>query len=146
LIGSQDPEGITIKRAISQLAPGRNVRFIDGVKDGELKWRYENCELLIASSSMEGFALPVAEALLCGSRVICSYMPAFREIGGDAFHYFDLHAKSAPTAMAEAMCDALTKSVGSLEYFGRFSQQKITCEYIKLYTRFGECALNRAEK
>ncbi len=33
-------------------------------------------------SSMEGFGLPIVEGLVCGSRVVCSDIPAFREIGG----------------------------------------------------------------
>jgi glycosyltransferase involved in cell wall biosynthesis len=82
---------------------------------------------------MEGFGLPVAEGLFCGSRIVCSDIPAFREIGGDTCHYFDLHAESDSSAMIAAICSALeqpARPAGDLE---RFSLERIAGEYATLY-------------
>ena len=94
LVGNPGPETSLIRSVIKQRALENRVRVRANVSDGELRWLYQNCELLIAPSWMEGFGLPVVEGLLCGSRVVCSDISAFREVGGQACHYFDLHAES----------------------------------------------------
>jgi glycosyltransferase involved in cell wall biosynthesis len=53
------------------------------LSDTELQWCYQNCSVLLAPSGMEGFGLPVAEGTLAGCRIVCSDIPAFREVGGE---------------------------------------------------------------
>jgi glycosyltransferase involved in cell wall biosynthesis len=63
------------------------VVLLSGITDAELQWCYRHCGLLLAPSSIEGFGLPVAEALLAGCPLVCSDIPAFRELGGDLVRY-----------------------------------------------------------
>ena len=44
---------------------------------------------LVFPSFAEGYGLPVAEALRCGTPVLCSDLPALRAVGGDAPEYLD---------------------------------------------------------
>ncbi|MGE5618878.1 MAG: glycosyltransferase [Sphingomonadaceae bacterium] len=60
---------------------------------------YSLSDLLLFSSSQEGFGIPLLEAGLFRLPVFCSDIPPFREIGLDAVHYFDLEEK--PAAVAE---------------------------------------------
>src|SRR6266436_4850429 len=84
LVGNHGPETAAIRSLIDQRSLEASVKLIDGETDGELRWLYENCEFLMVPSSMEGFGLSIVEGLVCGSRVVCSDIPAFREIVGEA--------------------------------------------------------------
>jgi glycosyltransferase involved in cell wall biosynthesis len=54
---------------------------------GGLAHLYRQAALVILPSEREGFGLPVIEALACGTRVLASAIPAFREVGGEATSY-----------------------------------------------------------
>ena len=87
IVGIPGPDTSQIHARIRQCGLERNVILLTGISDGELQWCYRNCELLLAPSTVEGFGLPVAEALLAGCPVVCSDIPAFREIGVDRCRY-----------------------------------------------------------
>ena len=141
LVGNHGPETDAIRSLIRQRSLEGSVELIDGVSDGELKWLYANCEFLIAPSSMEGFGLPIAEGLFCGSRIVCSDIPAFREIGGDTCHYFDLHAQSGSAAIVEAISNALAEPTRPAERLERFLLENVAREYAVLYVQLKQDAL-----
>ena len=135
LVGNQGPETRKIRNTIKRRLLRKNVKLIMEISDEELKWLYKNCDLLIAPSLTEGFGLPVVEALLCGSRVVCSDISAFREIGGEACQYFDLHAESVFLTMKVAICRALEQPARSLPQLEKFSLEHATEKYAALYTQ-----------
>jgi glycosyltransferase involved in cell wall biosynthesis len=53
----------------------------------ELAALYRRAALVLQTSEAEGFGLPVAEALACGTPVVGSDLPVLREVGGDAVTY-----------------------------------------------------------
>ena len=57
---------------------------------------------LSAPSITEGFGLPVAEALLAGCRVVCSDIPAHREVGDGHCRFVALQ-RNAEDALLEAI-------------------------------------------
>ena len=48
---------------------------------------YRRAALVLMPSEVEGFGLPVIEALMCGTPVVASGLPVLREVGGDAAVY-----------------------------------------------------------
>ena len=54
------------------------------VSDKELTNLYKNATALVFPSLMEGFGLPGVEAMRIGTPVVCSDIPVFREIYGEA--------------------------------------------------------------
>jgi glycosyltransferase involved in cell wall biosynthesis len=62
----------------------RNVRFLGRVTDAELADLYANALCLVFPSRMEGFGLPVVEAMALGCPVVSSNIPALVEVCGDA--------------------------------------------------------------
>ncbi|HUD09815.1 MAG TPA: glycosyltransferase family 1 protein [Patescibacteria group bacterium] len=76
-----------------------NIIFYGKAGDKELVSLYTNAVALVAPSLMEGFGLPVLEAMSLRCLVVASDIPAFREIAGENALYFnpqdlaDIHAK-----------------------------------------------------
>jgi glycosyltransferase involved in cell wall biosynthesis len=48
---------------------------------------YRRAALAMQTSDAEGFGLPVAEAMACGTTVLASDLPVLREVGGEAVAY-----------------------------------------------------------
>jgi glycosyltransferase involved in cell wall biosynthesis len=92
IVGVPGPETPAIERQIRKSRLERCVVVLSGISDPELQWCYRNCELLLAPSSVEGFGLPVVEALLAGCKVVCSDIEAFREVGLEGCRYVSLGA------------------------------------------------------
>lgn len=65
--------------------------------DDDLEFAYRNASALIMASFVEGFGLPLVEALQRGLPVIASDIPVFREVAGDFAEYFDPYDAAALT-------------------------------------------------
>ncbi|MCQ9155614.1 glycosyltransferase family 4 protein [Acidomonas methanolica] len=61
----------------------------NGLSDGEVVRYLLGSRALLFPSFVEGFGLPLAEALSLGVPSICSDIPVLREVGGDAAIYVD---------------------------------------------------------
>ena len=91
--------------ALVGVRPG--VRRIGVVDDGDLPPLYRGASFLLQASLAEGFGLPVAEAMACGTPVVASDLPVFREVAGDAARFFDPRdAEAIARAMREVHADA----------------------------------------
>ncbi|HRN96365.1 MAG TPA: glycosyltransferase family 1 protein [Candidatus Levybacteria bacterium] len=66
-----------------------DIIHLPDVSDYELGQLYKNALALIAPSHMEGFGLPVLEAMSVGCIVAASDIPAFKELCGNAAIFFD---------------------------------------------------------
>jgi glycosyltransferase involved in cell wall biosynthesis len=106
LVGKEGPETKLLHQIIEQNGLGEQIFFLRGISDAFLVSLYESCKLVIAPSLLEGFGLPVAEALTAGSRVVCSDIPAFRSIGAGRCTFFnplDASGESLLAAVRQAI-------------------------------------------
>ena len=69
-----------------------NLFWFDDLQDAELEFCYKNAKALIYPSIIEGFGLPLVEALSYGCSVMASDIPVFHEIGGEICTYFSLNS------------------------------------------------------
>jgi glycosyltransferase involved in cell wall biosynthesis len=108
------------------------VLLCSGLSEGELRWCYENCCVLLAPSSLEGFGLPVAEGILAGSRIVCSDIPAFRELGTKSCRFVSA-GDDAAAAYAEAVREVLRLPSPRGAHLPHLSPASIGQQYAQLY-------------
>jgi glycosyltransferase involved in cell wall biosynthesis len=135
IVGAKGPETASLLSLIRRLSLQHYVHFEFALTDTELGRLYEECELMIVPSSIEGFCFPVVEALRCGSRVLCSDIPVLREVGGARCHYFSLNEEQPAAALAEAISSAMLAPAPVPFTSDRFSAKEIACQYVTLYSR-----------
>jgi glycosyltransferase involved in cell wall biosynthesis len=134
LVGGHGPETASLRRLTRELRIDDSVVFTRGLIDVELCWLYKHCALFVAPSSIEGFGHPVCEALQCGSHVLCSDIPAFREIGGAACHYFDVLSASPTRVLSDAMAEALAQPRPVVRRENPFSSERTAAQHVSLYS------------
>jgi glycosyltransferase involved in cell wall biosynthesis len=132
IIGISGPESRRIHRLVSDIRLGERVHFLEGLSEPELQWCYGRCEALVTPSITEGFGLPVAEALLAGCRVVCSDIPAFREVGGDHCRFVALRG-DAEEVLAEAIVATLQQPAKVPISLPQFSSSLLAHQYLGLY-------------
>ena len=82
---------------------GDRVRLLGAVSEADATALYAGADLFAFPSRHEGFGIPVLEAMAQGTAVVCSDIPALREVGGDV-------ARFVPVDDVEA----LAEMIGSL--------------------------------
>ena len=79
-----------------------HVRECGRMPDAAVAGILKGARALLLPSLAEGYGLPLAEALACGTPVLCSDIPVFREVGGEVPDY--LHPADG-AAWREAVLD-----------------------------------------
>jgi glycosyltransferase involved in cell wall biosynthesis len=84
---------------------GERLHRLGEVTDSDLKALYAGADVFALPSRYEGFGLPVLEAMVQGTPVVCADIPALREVAGGA-------ARLVPPADVEAWSAALDDLLG----------------------------------
>jgi len=134
IVGITGPETRNIHRLVSALRLETSVRFLEGVSESELQWCYRQCQAVVSPSAIEGFGLPIAEALLAGCRVVCSDIPAYREVGDEQCRFVSLERNAVET-LAEAIVATLTEPKRSPKPLQQFSVPVLGPQYVDLYRK-----------
>jgi glycosyltransferase involved in cell wall biosynthesis len=82
---SQYPqERLRLLALVEELGIQEDVRFFGKVPETDLPCFYNLADVLAMPSLLEGFGLPVAEAMACGLPVVCSTETSLPEVAGSA--------------------------------------------------------------
>ena len=80
----------------------RQLFAFSDLTDTELSYCYDHARALVYPSAIEGFGLPLVEALHHRLPAFASDIPIFREVGGGHCVFFSL---GSPDALAELIID-----------------------------------------
>jgi glycosyltransferase involved in cell wall biosynthesis len=87
------------------LGVSARVRFLDWISDEELDGLYALSRVFVLPSLIEGFGLPVLEAMARGVPVACANVAALPEVAGDAALLFDPQRQQEVTAALRGVLD-----------------------------------------
>jgi glycosyltransferase involved in cell wall biosynthesis len=89
VIGSDDPRYPEARQTARALGVDDAIEWCGYVHDSELIHAYQQADVFVLPSRYEGFGLPVAEAMACGTPVICSRSSSLPEVAAEATLYMD---------------------------------------------------------
>ena len=89
IIGQRGWESEDVFALLDRDTFGNSVVEMSNCTDAELARHLAGARALLFPSLVEGYGLPLVEALRAGAPVIASNLPVFREIGGDVPDYRD---------------------------------------------------------
>ena len=137
VLAGGDPRHPEIPRAAEQLAPG-SVVLPGRVADDAIPELYRAAAAVVVPSLGEGFGLPVLEAMACGVPIVCSDIPALREIADGIAIFCD---PGDAGAFARGMLQALERqpgdglSVSGVERAQHFSWRQAAELTLEVYER-----------
>ena len=137
LTGGQDPDPLQEVVDRSGMSPWVDLR--GWVTSEEMAHLRSSATVQVISSFLEGFSLPVLEAMAAGLPVVLSDIPVHREVAGDAAVYFPPHD---PAVLADVLT-ALTvdrKRLAALTSAGRdraaeFSWDEVAARTLDVFGR-----------
>lgn len=95
-----------LRTLAAELGVAERVRFPDWLSEAELEGLYALSSAFVLPSLIEGFGMPVLEAMLRGVPVACASTPALSEVAGDAALLFDPERQEGIDRAIEQLLEA----------------------------------------
>ncbi len=100
-----------------------SVIFCGKVSSSELLAFYNGAQLFVLPSLYEGFGIPLAEAMACGTPSIAADSSSLPEVGGDAALYFDPYSiEEIAEAIAKVVFEEATRNQMIVKGFEQVKQ------------------------
>lgn len=128
----------TLRQLIATQGEGR-VSLTGKITNEEKSWLYQHCAAFLFPSRLEGFGIPVLEAMRLGAKVFSSRMSSLPEVCGPHADYWDDYA---PHAMADVVEKGLkewsrdsAEAQAAAAYGRSFNYDTYTDAYVALYRK-----------
>lgn len=117
----------------------KNILRLGFVSDEDLVAIYNLATIFVFPSRMEGFGLPILEAMACGCPVVCGKVSSLPEVAGEAAYFVDIRSVDALAEGIEKVFDdsQLQKELSEkgLEQVKKFSWKKTAEETMEVYKK-----------
>lgn len=131
-VGSLADEALNQKLEANNLS--NKFVFLGYLPDEELYNLYRMALALVVPSLLEGFGLPILEAMANDCPVVCSETSSLPEVGGNACIYFDPKSENSLHAAIQSLFTRRTDFIVlGRENLQRFSWQSSTKKLLELY-------------
>lgn len=128
-----------LRPIVEELGLERWVDLRSWVPDEELDWLYTHATALLVASFVDGFGLPILDAMTVGLPVLVSDIAVYREVAGDAAGYFDPRdVDSIAAAMTRVTHDVAWReelSAVGLAHAARFSWAETARQTLEAFDR-----------
>ncbi len=136
LVGPDDVFYTRLQRNIEKSLIKNRVQFLNSISDSQLVTLYKHANALVSPSLMEGFGLPIIEALSFNIPVIASDIPVYRELFDGLVNFFNPYsvddlALKLSNAADHKLRPADTKKITHTLH--KFSWEKAAKETLELY-------------
>lgn len=125
LLAADEIDWIVASRAMER------IHFKLHVDDATLRLAYAGADAMVHASLMEGFGIPVIEALACGTGLILSDIPVYREIAGGMATFVDAVDVEAWAQALQAPVDV--QSTWRDEVLKRYTWDAAALAHLKAY-------------
>lgn len=135
IVGS-GPEGDPLRSQCKLLGIDSRVHWVSFVEQEMLPDLYAGAQFFAMPSLVEGFGLPVLEAMACGTPVVCSHSASLPEVAGVAALYFDPTNVEEMAATLKTVAQpetALWLRAKGLEHVKHFSWKTSVGRHYDLY-------------
>lgn len=128
-----------ILRRAKELGVEKRVQFLGCLSEAEKYWLYQHARAFVFPSLLEGFGLPVIEAMRFGCPVFLSKYTCLPEIGGIEAYYWENFDADHMAEKFEAGLSAFHRDIHKSQriqnWASQFSWDSAAEKYIQLYQR-----------
>ena len=99
-----------LKRIRHHSLNNKNLFWLRDTTDTDLEYLYQKSAALVFASKVEGFGLPVVEAMQRGLPVVCGDLPVLREIADGKVCFFSLDSSKELAVAVQGMSETVEKT------------------------------------
>lgn len=134
------PYGVELRNRIKEAGLGHRVFLPGSITEGQKWWFYHCCESFVFPSLLEGFGIPVLEAMNCGKPVFLSRRTSLPEVGGPEACYWEGFDPDEMRTAYLAGIEEFRRDAGRAQrirdWAARFTWKVAAKKYLDLYRRW----------